>query len=165
MRPSRFEAFIGHHFQEAGPVVSSVRRVADVPFDAGHPFGHVVVFPDGGAVQLQYTGQQAAGDDYSREERPVLTDAPMAAVPAVALPAGRIPTETVEAWIAALLINGGSREVTSVERYSPQGAGQANPYGMTIGFRSGATIYLSIVRAGALESLGRQKRFEPAKQV
>ncbi|WFB09390.1 hypothetical protein LRS74_21845 [Streptomyces sp. LX-29] len=140
MRPSRFEEHALDLVKNAAGV-SGVSRLREAGDDK-HPFGLAMTHA-GGEARWQFIAESSPGDDYSETEAPVEGE-PMAPVPVPEVGARLGPVEA-EAWFAALLASGGSREISSIEQWS----GRANPrpghHGLTVRCHSGARIYVRVL--------------------
>ncbi|MFC4055892.1 hypothetical protein ACFOY4_39915 [Actinomadura syzygii] len=104
------------------------------------PCGHVITLRTGATVALQWVRTAATGgEDQSQPEEPV-TGKPSAPVELPDLPAsGRIQLSLIEAHVAALIANGGSDEVSSVERTSQRP--DSKKCGVNVRMHSGANVY------------------------
>lgn len=120
--------------------------VADDPGVGDHTFGLVLGSPAGGSVYMQWThGAPPGGDPSDRDER-IVEGEPPAPVPAVRLQPGadgKLPVRELEAWLHAVIVNSGCREIEVVERFSdrPDSERGTHPYGLCIRFHNGGEAY------------------------
>lgn len=147
MRPARFE-----HSCATCSVTWLARSSRCAPSRkrgvARHPYGLVVTYSTGARVLLQIVGTTAPGDDLSAPEQAVEGDAPAGELPVPAVvDRGRVLLERVEAQVAELVVNSGSREVAGVEVFSRREQTGAVRFGARFDFHSGAVVYVYVVHA------------------
>ena len=140
MRPARFESFLRDLFRDVAGQVEQVCTVQEAGV-ARHPYGLVVTYSTGARVLLQIVGTTAPGDDLSAPEQAVEGDAPAGELPVPAVvDRGRVLLERVEAQVAGLVVNSGSREVAGVEVFSRRKQPGAVRFGARFDFHSGAVV-------------------------
>ncbi|RCV47738.1 hypothetical protein DEF23_25290 [Marinitenerispora sediminis] len=145
MRLRRFESFLHELLtKEAAPAVQSVRTFSEAGYRK-RPAGIVLGFTNGGEVYLQVVRTSPSDGSDQREEEPIVTGEPPAAVPPVELSAaGAVRTADIERWLVSVLANSGHNELARVNGYSATkdlGDGQ-QPYGVRVSCHSEAAIYL-----------------------
>jgi hypothetical protein len=132
-----------------------------------HTAGLTLTSPAGGTIDIQWVHGRAGGDRRDEAEKIVEGEPPAPVEPVVLAPApdGRISAEQVEAWLAALITNSGSREVAKVTRYSHRradpNAPAAHKYGITVDWHSRNSVYGGVVymlRQGERRSEGTLRR-------
>jgi hypothetical protein len=132
MRPERFMEFAVQTYAAAGLTAE--------PWQEGteRPFGVRVRLPGGAEVRHAITVQSADGDDFTQTEKPVEAEAldPVGVPELTAAPAA----PEIERYLAALITNAGSREVSRVYGYSDRKQPSKYP-GLGVEFHSGARIY------------------------
>lgn len=139
MRPARFQQFAISVYQAAG--------LAAEPWEEGtaRPRGIKLRLPSGAEIWHAITTQPRDGDRPDEPEQPVEKDAPQP-VDVPELPAGRVPVTTVERYLAALLTNAGSNEISRVYTYSGREQ-SGSTQGVGVEFWSGAKAFAPLVHA------------------
>ncbi|MFC8295048.1 hypothetical protein ACFUJ0_18085 [Streptomyces sp. NPDC057242] len=131
MRPQRFSELVAD-LAKNSPTADRVRTLAESG-DTEHPFG-VVVTVGTTDTRWQFTGQLPEGAKHEG-----FLDEPVAGPP---IPAGEPPrkTDSPEAWLAAVLAQAASPEISAVERWSTPPEATSQP-GLTITFHNGARVF------------------------
>ncbi|WP_062207354.1 hypothetical protein [Streptomyces sp. NBRC 109706] len=139
MRPARFQQFAIAAYQAAG--------LQAEPWTEGttRPFGVKVRLPGGAEIWHAITTQPRDGDRQEEPEQPVEKEAPHP-VDVPELPAGRAPVAAVERYLAALISNAGSAEVSRVYGYSDREQ-SGSTAGFGVEFWSGAKAFAPFVHA------------------
>lgn len=154
MRVERFGEWItGLACSNAGQVQIQTWTESGITRQPGweHTDGLTLTSPAGGTIDVQWVHGRAGGDRREEEEKVVEGDPPAPVEPVVLAPApdGRISAEQVEAWLAALAANSGSREIAAITRYSKRpsdpNAPAAHRYGIAIDWHSRNSTYGGIV--------------------
>jgi len=151
MRLSRFTTYLmGQIAEAADPAIDVAVTFAD-DTDQFHdkPAGVRFRFTTGAQIYVQTVRASPPGGDVGGER--IVEGA--AALPPVALPnldvtSGKVDVARFENWLAAVVTNGGSREIARVRRYSRgEGKSAARRPGVGVDFHSGTEICLLFVYA------------------
>lgn len=142
MRPARFETFLVQLVTAAAhPAVTGVRNFGDsnVTYSA---YGLVLTTASGGTAYIQITTQQRPGDDYNTSEDPTEADTALDPVPVPDLGNdGGVDTTQLLAWLRALVISSGSKEVIGTEAFT------GSVPGFKVMFHGGAVAYTNLLYA------------------
>ncbi|MBB5431325.1 hypothetical protein [Nocardiopsis composta] len=160
MRAPRFQDWLLEQLQaDLPPAVSKAASFAEAGYTE-RPLGVALALSSGASVYVQIVrGSPDDGSD-RKDEEPVVTGKPPAALPAVELPvAGSVRTADVEGWLAHAVSASGHSEIAQVKRYStdPDLGSDTHKYGVKVSCHSGADIYLLFVhtlRSGDSPSAG-----------
>lgn len=159
MRLPRFETFLRQLVTDAasgGRVIATVTTFRDEGMD-DPPCGLVFATTHGHKLWLGMVRTSPdGGEDFAAPERISEADTPPAPIetPELALVDGKLHLADVDAWLRALLINSGSRELPAVEavKLISDNPGHYNRHGLKLRFHNGAAIYCTwryAVPAGA----------------
>ncbi|GAA4947797.1 hypothetical protein GCM10023205_04730 [Yinghuangia aomiensis] len=142
MRPARLETFLAQLMEAAAPpAVTDVRNFGDsnVMYSA---YGLVLTTTSGGTAYTQITAQQRPGDDYNTPEDPTEADTALDPVPVPDLGNdGGVDTTQLLAWLRALVISSGSKEVIGTEAFT------GSIPGFKVMFHGGAVAYTNLLYA------------------
>ncbi|GGM88887.1 hypothetical protein GCM10010106_40240 [Thermopolyspora flexuosa] len=163
MRAARFEQYLRDLLLgSANPAIKDVVTFAD----AGHkasPYGLQVTFTTGARILLQIVRTSAQGGESADKPEVVKTgDAPAPVPdPGFGLENDRVNVRAFEAWLAALVTNGGNPEVQEVRTFH----GKTHRYGVEVAFHSGARAFVYFAHTlGPGQDVGAHPAFE-AKDV
>jgi hypothetical protein len=138
MRPERFNHLLTAAAQKAG----ADARTLDEAGHTDHRYG-VAMRAGSGQVWWSFTAAGAPGDKYSEPEAAPVSGPRPEPVTAPALGPKVTIADLEIALASALLELDEHAEIATIDRYSTRENPGAIPYGLTIGFHSGARIYLN----------------------
>ncbi|MDA2812522.1 hypothetical protein O4J56_17900 [Nocardiopsis sp. RSe5-2] len=161
MRAHRFQDWLlGLINQDGDPAITQAATFEQSGY-TDRPFGIVLSLTSGGQVYLQVVRGSAGDGSDKLDEEPIVEGEPPAAVAAHPIGGGgQIRSADVEGYLAALVTNAGSREVSGVERFSERTTkAYSDPqrFGVKVFFHSKAAISLLFVhtlRSGDQPSAG-----------
>lgn len=172
MRPQRFQTWITDLVDAALP--PDVERIdwaeTGVTKDLGEQTLGLVFRTSSGAIAFMQIvhGGGPRGEDSSKPEE-IIEGEPPQMVESVTLALDdrkRLRMSLLEEWFAALVVNSGSREVASVERYSTRENLTGHPYGLTIRWHDGAGAFLHLLHTLAPgEQRTANNRYQPKEAV
>jgi hypothetical protein len=163
VRPARFPEFAADLIrQSGGHMVKDVATLQDAGFTTA-PYGLVITFPTGATAVVHTVGASE-----TKEDQVIEGDAPVDPLPfPEGLGAeGKFKLSDVEAWLAAVLTSGGSREISGVDAWSTQKDGRPEHAGVTVQFHGGSRVYAAVAHlVGPGQSTDRQQWYSPAMEV
>lgn len=160
MRLNRFMIYLGALLDEAVSPVAKVETFADCDFTAYKPVGWRVHFESGAQIYIQVV--RACGPRGDHGDEPIVEGDQLPTVdpPAFVDPTGRVDVAGFEGWLAALCINGGSREISAVRRFSRgEGRTSYHRHGVAVDFHAGDSVFLYFVH-----TLPPGSRFTPDRE-
>jgi hypothetical protein len=139
MRPARFQDFAIKAFQK-GSEIAAVEPWQD---GTRRPYGVQVKFNTGATLRASITAVTPPGEKFSEPEAPVEA-APPAEVPVPDLyEGGKVTPRRAELYLAALLNNAGSPEISQTYAYSARDNPPQNP-GLGVEFHGGGKAHMLI---------------------
>ncbi|WP_017558596.1 hypothetical protein [Nocardiopsis baichengensis] len=149
MRAHRFQGWLLDLIKNSGDPAINQAATFETSGYTERPYGIVLQLSNGGQVYLQIVrGSSGDGSD-KLDEEPIVEGEPPAPVEAHPIgEGGRIRSADVEGYLAALITNAQSREVSGVERFSERtrkAYSDPQPYGVKVFCHSKAAISILFV--------------------
>jgi hypothetical protein len=142
----RFETYLAGQLQP-GRALRNVQTFETAGYTV-RGSGFVLGFESGASVYVQIVRASPSGGEGHGRPEVIVEGEPPAPVgtPQLEAHGGRVSVADIEHYLAAAVVNGGSREIRKVTCFSEQQrTSQANKYGVTVEFHSGGTNYLLFV--------------------